>query len=104
MGPHDVGLMQLKRPAQDVTPAVLYAGDDEVGQVVTFVGRGDTTLLVHPPDGGWRCNDDSHGTLHPTVDLSRPRAGQYDVWVGSYRRGEAVEGRLYVTESVDRHP
>ncbi len=49
MGPHDVGLMQLKQPAQDVTPAVLYAGDDEVGQVVTFVGRGDTgTGLTGP--------------------------------------------------------
>ena len=49
MGPHDVGLLQLTSPAQRVTPAELYTADDEVGQVVTFVGRGDTgTGLTGP--------------------------------------------------------
>jgi hypothetical protein len=42
MGPHDVGLFQLEEPVQGVTPVGLYAGKDEVGQVVTFVGGGDT--------------------------------------------------------------
>jgi len=49
MGPHDVGLLQLRQPAKGVTPVGLYAGDDETGQVVTFVGRGDTgTGLTGP--------------------------------------------------------
>jgi hypothetical protein len=49
MGPHDVGLLQLTSLAQRVTPAELYTADDEVGQVVTFVGRGDTgTGLTGP--------------------------------------------------------
>lgn len=49
MGPHDVGLLQLTTPAQRVTPVELYTADDEVGQVVTFVGRGDTgTGLTGP--------------------------------------------------------
>lgn len=49
MGPHDVGLLQLGAPAQRVTPVELYTGDDEVGQEVTFVGRGDTgTGLTGP--------------------------------------------------------
>jgi hypothetical protein len=42
MGPHDVGLFQLRQQVTDVTPVVLHAAGDEVGQVVTFVGTGDT--------------------------------------------------------------
>ncbi|MDH3628019.1 MAG: trypsin-like serine protease [Acidobacteriota bacterium] len=49
MGPHDVGVLKLASPVQRVTPAKLYPHDDEVGQVVTFVGRGDTgTGLTGP--------------------------------------------------------
>lgn len=68
-----------------------------------YVGTGDTTLVVY--DGArWHCNDDSHGGRNPTVDISRPRAGQYDVWVGSYRPGENIRGTLHVTEMRTRHP
>ena len=42
MGPHDLALLELGRPVEGVTPAALYDRDDEQGQVVTFVGRGDT--------------------------------------------------------------
>ena len=41
MGPHDIALLKLEQPVTDVKPAQLYAGDDEVGKIVTFVGRGD---------------------------------------------------------------
>jgi hypothetical protein len=68
-----------------------------------FVGDGDTTLVVH--DGqAWHCNDDSYESHNPTVDINRPRAGRYDVWVGSYQPGENVRGTLYVTEMRTRHP
>lgn len=69
-----------------------------------FVGNGDTTLLVHDPAGNWHCNDDSHGGENPTVDLRRPAAGQYDIWVGSYRAGANVRGTLHITEMRTRHP
>jgi len=50
MGSHDVGLLQLEQPAQGVTPVGLYTGDDEVGQQVTFVGRGDTGTGLTGPE------------------------------------------------------
>lgn len=41
MGPHDIALLQLSEAVEDVEPARPYDRNDEVGQVVTFVGRGD---------------------------------------------------------------
>lgn len=40
-GPHDIALMKLARPVEGIEPVRLYDRDDEVGQQVTFVGRGD---------------------------------------------------------------
>jgi serine protease Do len=69
-----------------------------------FVGGGDTTLIVNDAASRWHCNDDSHGGLNPTIDISRPAGGQYDIWVGSYRANENVRGTLHVTELRTRHP
>lgn len=45
-------------------------------------GSSDTTLVVHLPDGSYRCNDDTDG-LNPVV--SGPvGAGTVEVFVGSY--------------------
>ncbi len=41
MGAHDIALLRLAEAVEDVSPAQLYAGDDEEGRVVTFVGNGD---------------------------------------------------------------
>lgn len=68
------------------------------------VGQGDTTLVVNDGAGRWHCNDDSFGGVNPTVDLTRPSAGQYDIWVGSYRSGENIRGTLHVTELRSQHP
>jgi hypothetical protein len=38
--PHDVGLLKTVEPIEGVTPARLYDRDDEVGQLVVFVGYG----------------------------------------------------------------
>lgn len=38
---HDIGLFKLEMPVRGVKPVLLYAGDDEVGREITFVGRGD---------------------------------------------------------------
>jgi hypothetical protein len=58
----------------------------------------DTTLVINGPDGEWYCNDDAPGTIDPMVDFTSPRDGLYDVWVGSYREDQRVEGTLFVTE------
>jgi hypothetical protein len=69
-----------------------------------FVAQGDTTLVINDGAGRWHCNDDSYNGVNPTVDISRPASGQYDVWVGSYRAGENIRGTLHVTELRSRHP
>ena len=65
---------------------------------------GDTTLLVNTAGGAWVCNDDSYGGTNPTVDIPNAGAGQYDIWVGSYRSGEQIRGALHITELASYHP
>ena len=64
----------------------------------------DTTLVVNAANGTWHCNDDSYGGTSPSVDLGGQGAGQYDVWVGSYRRGVQAHATLHVTELGSQHP
>ncbi len=55
----------------------------------------DATLLIYDPAGGVHCNDDSFGTLSPTVDIASPVNGMYTIWLGSYGPG-SVSGALYI--------
>lgn len=59
---------------------------------------GDTTLLINDASGRWHCDDDSGGNLNPMVDIQSPPEGQYDIWVGSYRTGEQIQGQVGMTE------
>ena len=62
-------------------------------------GDGDATIIVNAPDGSWACNDDADSdTRDPTVVVGNPLAGQYDIWVGSYERGELISGHVGITE------
>lgn len=65
---------------------------------VFFAGNGDTTLAVSTPDGRWLCDDDTGGALNPLVDVFSPANGTYNIWVGSYERGDIVTGTLTLTE------
>lgn len=65
---------------------------------------GDITLLVNANRGTWRCNDDSFGGTNPSVDLGGAAAGQYDVWVGSFRQGATARATLHITELATNHP
>jgi hypothetical protein len=67
-------------------------------------GDGDTGLVIHDPNGGWHCNDDSYGGTDPTVSLNGTGKGQFDVWVTSYSRDDRIQGTLYITELESRHP
>ena len=40
LGPHDIGLVQLSRRVEGVTPLALYRGSGERGSVATLVGHG----------------------------------------------------------------
>ncbi|MCZ7546435.1 MAG: hypothetical protein M5R40_24210 [Anaerolineae bacterium] len=63
-----------------------------------FEGSEDTVLLVNDPGGRWHCNDDSAGTFNPTVTITSPPNGQYDIWVANYRSGVSTSGTLFITE------
>ena len=59
----------------------------------------DATLLVNLPDGTWVCNDDAGSfNLDPLILLEDPAEGQYDIWVGSYERGQFIRGVISITE------
>ena len=69
----------------------------------------DATLVVHEPNGHWRCNDD-HGhsdwthPLMPVIDFHNPQAGRYDVWVGTYDTSSNNPAVFHVTELESNHP
>ncbi len=65
---------------------------------------GDTTLVINDGSGRWHCDDDGGGATNPMVDLSNPPRGQYDIWVGSYRAGEAIRAQLGITELTSVRP
>lgn len=65
---------------------------------------GDTTLVINDGAGRWHCSDDEGGSLNPMIDLTGPAAGQYDIWVGSYRAGENIRATLHVTELSGNRP
>lgn len=50
MAENDIALIQLNRSVDSVVPLPLYTQKDEVGQVVTFVGRGDYGNGLIGPD------------------------------------------------------
>ena len=63
----------------------------------TAAGPLDTTLIVNTARGRYVCNDDTNGA-NPQVSLGGMGAGQYDIWVGSYRAGAVAPGTLSITE------
>jgi len=69
-----------------------------------FVGGGDTSMVINAPNGSYFCNDDSFGTLNPTISFNTPSSGRYDVWVGTFSSGGSIGGTLYVTENSGNHP
>ncbi len=63
----------------------------------------DALLVVNDPLGGWHCNDDFFG-LDPAVEFPSPASGQYDIWVATFGQGEAVTGKVTITEISQAAP
>lgn len=59
----------------------------------------DPVLMVHLPDGSWRCNDDADSeTLQPMVSLSGVPEGLITIWIATYDFNESIDGILRITE------
>jgi len=71
--------------------------------IVSADASADTTLLIRAPDGRWYCDDDGGARgLNPAIRYDPPRAGRYDIWVGSFRAGETVRARVYFSGSTSQ--
>jgi len=107
MGPHDIGLLELAEPVDDIRPTPLYERADEVGQAVVIVGHGDTRTGL---GGAWRRDGQVRGATSrvESLDGSRlvlrfrapPEAGELE---GAPGRGDSggpalieAEGQWYV--------
>jgi hypothetical protein len=64
----------------------------------------DTVMVINDPNGDWWCEDDTYGTLNPTIDFITALDGVYDIWVGTYESGDLVPGTLAITEVDANHP
>ncbi len=47
---HDIALIQLRQPVEGISPLPLYEDSDELGKIVTLLGRGDFGTGLIGPD------------------------------------------------------
>ncbi len=94
LGAECVGFIQPEQPDF----RLYYAAGNGFMLGIGAVSEADTTLVINAPDGRWYCNDDYDGSLNPFVFFSTSMSGQYDIWVGSFSRGDAQPATLAITE------
>jgi hypothetical protein len=61
---YDLALVRLNNPVGDVTPAVLYTGNSEFGQLATYVGYGFTGTGLT----GWQTLDNQKRAFQNVID------------------------------------
>lgn len=61
----------------------------------------DTTIVINDPSGRWLCNDDFDG-LNPGVLFERPQSGNYNIWIGTFERGQPRPATVRVSEVAPR--
>lgn len=67
--------------------------------IISVLSEADTTLVIHGPDGAWRCDDDGGDGLNPLVEFPTPMSGRYAIWVGTYGQGQqATAATLRISE------
>lgn len=67
-------------------------------------GDTDTTLIVHTPNQGWSCVDDSTFGKDPVIDIEFADSGDYAIWVGAWQSNTNETGSLYITQSEEVTP
>jgi hypothetical protein len=63
-GGYDFGLVHLSSPVEGITPATLYTGSSELGQIGTFVGFGFTGTGLT----GWKTLDNQKRAFQNVID------------------------------------
>jgi hypothetical protein len=83
------------------TVSVDYRGKADILKVF-FYSDGDPVLIVQTPDGKVLCNDNTNtALLDPTVTLTKPAQGRYNVWLGSALARDLIPGFLVFTGRGD---
>ena len=96
---------QIKANHQGVTGWIANAPDvrlnytaGEYQLTIRVEADTDTVLFVNLPNGKWVANDDAPGGgTNPLLRFNPPMSGQYDIWVGTYKQGNAP-AKLIITE------
>jgi hypothetical protein len=58
----------------------------------------DTILLINDPNNRWYWDDDSGQGLNGKIRFPRALNGRYDIWVGTFDRGNFTRVQLIITE------
>jgi len=83
------------------TVSVDYGGKADILKVF-FYSDGDPVLIVQTPDGKVLCNDNTNAALlDPTVTLTKPAQGRYNIWLGSALARDLIPGFLVFTGRGD---
>ena len=87
--------------AANPTASVDFKGEADILRAF-FYSDGDPTLIVRTPDGAYLCGDNTNSLiLDPTVEITKPVTGTYDVWVGSTVATDLIPGFLVFTTRGD---
>ena len=68
---------------------------------IFVISDADTTIVINTPGRDWYCNDDFDETdgINPGVMFSNPATGIYDIWVGTFDKGDSYPAaQLVITE------
>jgi len=84
-------------------PAIKVDWEGDADQIKAFFfSDHDPMLMVQTPDGQLLCNDDANDQLlDPVVEITDPLTGTYEIWVGSFARGQLIPGILVLTTRPD---
>ena len=86
---------------KDPAVTVDFKGKAELLKVF-FYSDGDPVLLLQTPDGKFICNDNTNpALLDPTVTLTKPAQGRYNIWLGSALKGDLIPGFLVFTSQAN---
>ena len=66
--------------------------------IVSVASNADTTLVVNGPDGSWYCDDDSGEGVNPSLRFNGPKAGRYEIWIGTYANASLQPAQLHISE------
>lgn len=72
-----------------------YDGSSNYSLEIRVYSNCDTTLLINTANANWYFDDDDGGNRNPRIYLSRPSAGWYDLWIGTYN-AELCDATLHI--------